>query len=83
MASAASRMILSVTRSSQMYQLFHPMWGVRARVSPQTMRRGRLARPRELKTSSTTSWVPARSSRPPIWPVTSSSRSPLGSPVAP
>ena len=48
MASAASRMILSVTWFSQMYQLFQPMCGVRARVSPQTIRNGRLAVPRRI-----------------------------------
>jgi len=37
MASAASRMILSVTWFSHTYQLFHPMCGVSASVSPQTI----------------------------------------------
>ena len=83
MASAASRMILSVTWFSQTYQLFQPMCGVSARVSPQTIRNGRLAVPWVLDTSKTTSWVPGCSSRPVIWPVAASTTSPAGSPFAP
>ncbi len=48
MASAAARMISSVTWFSQTYQLFQPMCGVRARVSPQTILNGRAAVPRRL-----------------------------------
>ena len=48
MASAAARMIASLTRFSQTYQLFQPMCGVRARVGPQTIVKGREAVPRAL-----------------------------------
>ena len=58
MASAASRMILSVTRSSQMYQLFQPMWGVRAKVSPQTILNFRSASPRTFLARNVTTYSP-------------------------
>ncbi len=47
-ASAALRMILSVTPLPQIYQLFQPIGGVRARVSPQTILNFRTASPRRV-----------------------------------
>ena len=49
MASAASRITLSFTRLSQKYQLFQPISGVKFKVSPQTMVKGRCASPRAFR----------------------------------
>ena len=69
MASAASRMILSLTRNSQMYQLFQPICGVRAKVSPQTILNFRSALPSALAARNITSYVPGCLIAPVIWPV--------------
>ena len=68
-ASAASRMILSVTWLSQTYQLFQPMCGVRASVSPQTILNLRFALPSWLAARNVTTYLPGFSIRPWIWPV--------------
>ena len=70
MASAASRMILSVTWSVQMYQLFQPMCGVKASVSPQTILNFRSAWPQAFLARSVTVYSTATvRSEPVIWPV--------------
>ncbi len=83
MASAAARMMASVTWFSQTYQLFQPMWGVRASVSPQTILNGREAVPRALAAVKVTRWVPGADREPVIRPVAVSSMRPSGSPSTP
>ena len=81
MASAASRMILSVTLSIQMYQLFQPMCGVSAKRSPTTMRSFRSAEPKSLLARSVTTCVPTTVVVPPSRPVLASRVKPAGRPV--
>ena len=83
MASAAARMMASVTWFSQTYQLFQPMCGVRARVSPQTIVNGRETVPRALAAVKVTPWTPGAASEPVIRPVAVSSIRPSGSPSTP
>ena len=77
-ASAASRMILSVTWFSHTYQLFQPMCGVRASVSPQTILNLRFALPSWLAARKVTTYSPGFSIRPWIWPVWASTVRPFG-----
>ena len=77
-ASAASRMILSVTWFSHTYQLFQPMCGVRASVSPQTILNLRFALPSWLAARNVTTYSPGFSIRPWIWPVWASTVRPFG-----
>ena len=78
MTSAASRMILSVTRSSWTYQWFQPIGGVSARVSPQTILNCRSALPWALPARSVTAYSPRRATEPVMMPVLRIEREPLG-----
>ena len=75
-------MIRSVTWFSQTYQLFQPMCGVRARVSPTTIRKGRFAVPWRLVAVRVTACVPGTATDPAIRPVAGSRRRPAGRPSA-
>ena len=83
MASAASRMIRSVTWFSHTYQLFQPMCGVSARVSPTTIRNGRIAVPWRFVAVRVTACAPGVDTDPLMRPVVGSRRSPFGRPSAP
>ena len=71
-------MTLSLTPSTQMYQLFQPMCGVNARVSPQTIFSGRRASPSALRARNVTTYWPRFSIAPVIWPVCRSTFNPSG-----
>ena len=79
---AASRRCFSVTRLVRMYQLFQPMGGVRASVSPQTIFMGRSAWPWPFFARSVTGYSPFSAIAPRMMPVAASSASPAGSPSA-
>ena len=79
MASAAARMILSVTWFSQTYQLFQPMCGVRASVSPQTILKLALGRAEAVGGLERDDvFAAAAASEPVIWPVAASTVKPFG-----
>ena len=61
-----------------MYQLFQPMCGVRASVSPQTILNFRSACPRAFLARNVTTYSPRSLSEPVIWPVCGSTFNPAG-----
>ena len=64
-----------------MYQLFQPMCGVRARVSPQTILNFRSAWPKALLARNVTAYSPRSLIEPVIWPVCGSTFKPSGRPI--
>src|SRR5690349_19822758 len=70
MASAAARTFASLTSQPKQFQLFHPIGGVRAIVSPHTILSGRSVLPRALRTRRVTTWLPFSFRTPvrrPLW----------------
>src|SRR5688572_8230082 len=82
MALAAASVFFWSIWPPQQFQLFQPIGGVSAMVSPTLMRNGLSVVPREFFAERTTAWVPRSFNVPVIRPVAASSLSPAGKPFA-